>query len=82
MEVKIKTNYFPLNNDSNNNISYRMCKPRELTHRGQCRNRKAELDWDHAFDLDQVHLYTTQNDIDDHSLASIHSSYDRSLSSF
>jgi hypothetical protein len=47
--------------------------------RGQYRNRKAELDWDHTFDLDQLDLYTITNDIDNHSVNSLTSSSDQSL---
>jgi hypothetical protein len=49
--------------------------------RVQYRNRKAELDWDHAFDLDQIDLYPAQNDIDIESLISSNSSSDNSYSS-
>ncbi|CAF5127432.1 unnamed protein product [Rotaria sp. Silwood1] len=76
--MEIKDNQFSLND---NTITYSNSKPREPKQRGQYRNRKAELDWDHAFDLDQLDLYITQNDTDNYSLTSIHSSGDNSLSS-
>ena len=53
-------------------------QPREPQQRGQYRNRKAELDWDHTFDLDQIDLYTIQNDSDNRSLMSFTSSSDQS----
>jgi hypothetical protein len=56
-------------------------KPREPRQRGQYRNRKAELDWDHAFDLDLIDLYPTYNDLDSRSLISTISSSDHSFSS-
>lgn len=62
-------------NDNTTSYSYKF-KQREPKQRDQYRNRKAELDWDHAFDLDQIDLYTTQNDIDNHSLTSMNSSTD------
>ncbi|CAF0977375.1 unnamed protein product [Adineta ricciae] len=65
-----------------NEIAYLTYNPRESKQRGQYRNRKAELDWDHAFDLDQLHLYTAQIDLDNHSLTSLQSSTDNSFSSF
>ncbi|CAF0976409.1 unnamed protein product [Adineta steineri] len=83
MEIKNNHTYISrdLNDDDDDDIAYLNFKPKEPTQRGQYRNRKAELDWDHAFDLDQIHLYTTQNDIDNHSLISFHSSSDNSFSS-
>ena len=62
-------------------IIYVINKQREPKQRGQYRNRKAELDWDHAFDFDLIDLYTTRNDIDNCSLTSINSSSDNSFSS-
>jgi hypothetical protein len=56
-------------------------KQKEPKQRDQYRYRKVELDWDHAFDLDQVELYTTQYDIDNYSLTSINSSSESSFSS-
>ncbi|CAF1237968.1 unnamed protein product [Rotaria sordida] len=80
--MEIKDNQFSLcNNLNDKKVTYSNLKQREPRQRGQYRNRKAELDWDHAFDLDQIDLYTTQNDIDNYSLTSIHSSGDNSLSS-
>jgi len=76
--MEIKDNQFSVNHDFNDNditFSY------NFKQRGQYRNRKAELDWDHAFDLDQIDLYTTQNDIDNYSLTSTNSSSDNSFSS-
>ena len=52
---------------------------RETTARGQYRNRKAELDWDHAFDLNQLDLYSTQYESDNYSMSSSNSSTDNSL---
>lgn len=43
---------------------------RETKARGQYRNRKAELDWDHGFDLDQLDLYSTQYESDNYSMTS------------
>jgi len=60
---------------------YNNFKQREAKQHGKYRNRKAELDWDHGFDLDQIDLYTTQNDSDNYSLTSINSSSDNSFSS-
>lgn len=54
-------------------------QPREPQQRGQYRNRKAELDWDHTFDLDQIDLYTIQTDSDNRSLMSFTSSSDQSF---
>ena len=71
--MEIKDNYF---DDIYSNFT-----PKESKQRGQYRNRKAELDWDHAFDLDQIDLYTTQNDIDNYSLTSLNSLSDNSFSS-
>ncbi|CAF2750840.1 unnamed protein product [Rotaria sp. Silwood2] len=80
--MEIKNNQFSsYNNLNDNKITYSNLKQREPKQRGQYRNRKAELDWDHAFDLDQIDLYTTQNDSDNYSLISVHSSGDNSLSS-
>ncbi|UJR10267.1 hypothetical protein I4U23_014475 [Adineta vaga] len=71
-----------IKNFDQDELAYLTFKQREPKQRGQYRNRKAELDWDHAFDLDQIHLYTTQNDLDNHSLTSFQSSSDNSFSSF
>ena len=84
--MEIKDNRFSLHhdsddNDDDNDINYRMFKQREPKQRGQYRNRKAELDWDHAFDLDLIDLYPTYNDIDTRSLLSTISSSDHSFSS-
>ena len=71
----------PLMEISSSDYSYMYpVKPRQAKQRGQYRNRKAELDWDHAFDLDQIDLYTIQQDIDNYSLASSNSSTDNSYS--
>ncbi len=76
--MEIKDNQFSVHHDFNDNdITYSY----NFKQRGQYRNRKAELDWDHAFDLDQIDLYTTQNDIDNYSLTSTNSSSDNSFSS-
>lgn len=54
--------------------------PPRRQRRAQYRNRKAELDWDHAFDLNQVDLYSTsQYECDNYSLTSSNSSTDNSL---
>ena len=80
--MEIKDNDFCFYHDFNDNDStYLTFKQREPKQYGQYRNRKAELDWDHAFDLDQINLYTTENDSDNHSLTSFHSSSDNSFSS-
>jgi len=80
--MEIRDNHFYFHHDVNDNdIDYLPFQQREAKQHRQYRNRKAELDWDHAFDLDQIHLYTTQNDIDNHSLTSYHSSSDNSFSS-
>jgi hypothetical protein len=91
--MEIKDNLFPLHDDNdhdndddddddnNNEISYRPHKQREPKQRGQYRNRKAELDWDHAFDLDLIDLYTPHIDVDSRSLTSTISSSDNSYSS-
>jgi hypothetical protein len=72
----------PLMEINNHEINYcYIFQQREPKQHGQYRNRKAELDWDHAFDLDQINLYTKQNDSDNHSLTSINSSSDNSFSS-
>ena len=72
----------PLMEISTSDYSYvHPAKAREPKQRGQYRNRKAELDWDHAFDLDQIDLYTIQRDIDNYSLTSSNSSTDNSYSS-
>jgi hypothetical protein len=68
----------PLMEIEDNYSDFEQKQPKQ---RGQYRNRKAELDWDHAFDLDQVDLYTTQNDIDNHSLSSLNSLSENSFSS-
>ena len=60
-------------------IEKKVAQPREPQQRGQYRNRKAELDWDHTFDLDQLELYTIQNDSDTRSLLSFTSSSDQSF---
>lgn len=78
--IELKDNQISVYHDGNDkSMTFSNVTPRELKQRGQYRNRKAELDWDHAFDLDQIDLYTTQYDIDNHSLTSIHSSSDSSL---
>jgi hypothetical protein len=59
--------------------SHPIGQPREPQQRGQYRNRKAELDWDHTFDLDQVDAYTIQYDSDNRSLMSFTSSSDQSF---
>jgi len=84
--MEIKDNQFALHhdsddNDDDNNMTSRILKPREPRQRGQYRNRKAELDWDHAFDLDLIDLYPTYNDPDSRSLISTISSSDHSFSS-
>ena len=61
--------------------AYPAGQQRQPRQRGQYRNRKAELDWDHAFDLDLIDLYARQHDSDNHSLASITSSSDQSFTS-
>lgn len=61
----------------------RLCRhvqQREAKQRGQYRNRKAELDWDHAFDLDLIDFYKTNIDLDNYSLTSTMSSSDHSFS--
>ena len=63
-------------------MTYSLSKLREPKQRGQYRNRKAELDWDHAFDLDLIDLYSSQPDPDSRSLTSTISSSDHSFSSF
>ena len=88
--MEIKDNLLPLhdNNDDDdededdNDTSYRSYKQKEPKQRGQYRNRKAELDWDHAFDLDLIDLYTPHIDVDSRSLTSTISSSDNSFSSF
>jgi hypothetical protein len=67
--------------DDDKNITYCISKQREPRQRGQYRNRKAELDWDHAFDLDLVDLYSIHPDPDTRSLISTISSSDHSFSS-
>jgi len=84
--MEIKDNLFSLHHESDennddNDLSYRIFKQREPKQRGQYRNRKAELDWDHAFDLDLIDLYPTYNDPDSRSLISTISSSDHSFSS-
>jgi hypothetical protein len=74
--MEIEDNQFFLHHDYNNNTF----KQKEPKQRDQYRNLKVELDWDHAFDLEQVELYTTQNDIDNYSLTSINSSSESSFS--
>lgn len=68
--------------DEETKITHSMSKQREPKQRGQYRNRKAELDWDHAFDLDLIDLYSIQPDPDSRSLTSTISSSDHSFSSF
>ncbi|CAF4009389.1 unnamed protein product [Rotaria magnacalcarata] len=78
--VELADNKISLYHDGNDNsMTFSNITPREPKQRGQYRNRKAELDWDHAFDLDQIDLYATQYDIDNRSLSSIHSSGGSSL---
>jgi hypothetical protein len=91
--MEIKDNLFALhhnfddNNDDDNddnddnNMTSHLFKQREPRQRGQYRNRKAELDWDHAFDLDLIDLYPTYNDADSRSLTSTISSSDHSFTS-
>ncbi|CAF2049281.1 unnamed protein product [Rotaria magnacalcarata] len=85
--MEIKDDLFSSHHDLNvgdnndNDTTYHSVKQREPKQRGQYRNRKAELDWDHAFDLDLIDFYPTQNDIDSHSLTSTISSSDHSFSS-
>ena len=89
--MEIKDNLCSLHDDDNadddgdndkSDITHGSYKEREPKQRGQYRNRKAELDWDHAFDLDLVHLYSTHIDVDNRSLTSTISSSDNSFSSF
>lgn len=85
--MEIKDDLFSPHNELNvdienlNSTNYQPFKQREPKQRGQYRNRKAELDWDHAFDLDLIDLYTTHNDSDSHSLTSTVYSSDNSFSS-
>jgi hypothetical protein len=84
MEIKdnLVTKHANIDYDSHDtDITYREFKQREPQQRGQYRNRKAELDWDHAFDLDLIDLYPTTNDIDSYSLTSTVSSSEHSFSS-
>ncbi|CAF2532892.1 unnamed protein product [Rotaria sp. Silwood2] len=84
MEIKndLFSSHHDLNDDDgDNDMTYHTFKQREPKQRGQYRNRKAELDWDHAFDLDLIDLYTTHIDIDSHSLTSTVSSSDHSFTS-
>ena len=67
--------------DDKESISSLISKLKQPKQRGQYRNRKAELDWDHAFDLDLIDLYPTQPDLDRYSLTSTLSSSDHSFSS-
>lgn len=67
--------------DHDNDLACQAFGQRQPTQRGQYRNRKAELDWDHAFDLDLIDLYTANIDVDRHSLTSTISSSDHSFSS-
>lgn len=64
-----------------NSIDSLISKLKQPKQRGQYRNRKAELDWDHAFDLDLIDLYPTQPELDRYSLTSTISSSDHSFSS-
>lgn len=91
--MEIKDNHFSSHQDFDDNdkdnqddedtkSTYSNSKPREPKQRGQYRNRKAELDWDHAFDLDLIDLYSIQPDPDSRSLTSTISSSDHSFSSF
>lgn len=81
--MDIQDSPIPFYNDFNhkNTNAYSNSNVREPKQRGKYRNRRAELDWDHGFDLDQTALYTTSNDIDNHSLSSMNSSGNNSLSS-
>ena len=84
MEIKdnLVATHANLDCDSHDtDITYREVKQREPQQRGQYRNRKAELDWDHAFDLDLIDFYPTTNDIDSYSLTSTVSSSEHSFSS-
>ena len=86
--MEIKDNLFFDDNDKDNQddeetkITCSISQQREPKQRGQYRNRKAELDWDHAFDLDLIDLYSIQPDPDSRSLTSTISSSDHSFSSF
>jgi hypothetical protein len=85
--MEIKDNLFALHHDfddkddddGDKDTNHSISKQREPKQRGQYRNRKAELDWDHAFDLDLIDLYTTHNDVDSRSLTSTISSSDHSF---
>lgn len=79
--MEIKDNAFPLHNDTEYDFDDDESE-KGAKQRAQYRNRKAELDWDHAFDLDLIDLYTTPIDTDSHSLTSTISSTDTSFSSF
>ncbi|UJR35633.1 hypothetical protein I4U23_028383 [Adineta vaga] len=88
--MEIKDNLFSLHNDIEPDIddddldkqSPRLLQQKDTKQRVQYRNRKVELDWDHAFDLDLIDLYTTHIDTDSHSLTSTISSTDTSYCSF
>lgn len=86
--MEIKDNVVPLRHDfdddkddHDNDVARQLLGQRQPKQRGQYRNRKAELDWDHAFDLDLIDLYTANIDVDRHSLTSTISSSDHSFSS-
>ena len=86
--MEIKDNVVPLRHDfdddkddHDNDLTCQAFGQRQPKQRGQYRNRKAELDWDHAFDLDLIDLYTANIDVDRHSLTSTISSSDHSFSS-
>ena len=87
MEIKddLFSTHFDFGNNENDNndneINYHIFKRRNPKQRGQYRNRKAELDWDHAFDLDLINLYATHIDTDHHSLTNAISSSENSFSS-
>ncbi|CAF0866838.1 unnamed protein product [Adineta ricciae] len=85
--MEIKDNLFSLHDDvepdlDDDDQSLRILQPKDAQQRTQYRNRKAELDWDHAFDLDLIDLYSTHIDTDSHSLTSTISSTDTSYCSF
>ena len=76
--MEIQANQYPIYTEFNYTYTF---KPKSQSN-NQYRNRKAELDWDHAFDLDQIELYSTRIDSDNYSLtSSTHSSNDNSFSS-
>jgi hypothetical protein len=72
MEIKDNRVSLHYDYDQDANMTYQDYAHKEPKQRGQYRNRKAELDWDHAFDLDLIDLYTTTTNIDAdrHSLTS------------